>query len=184
VSEERSEPAHLVDRDARADPLRARVIGPAQDQEARVRVRGHLPARRRGGRNFQAPPGRIALARLGQQVPRQAIGERRLADASPADEQPAVMHPAAGEGLGKRRLCRLVAVEDARFAGMREAFEAVRLGQLVDLLDGGGAAAGHQRPAANKRRSVSAQMSAATWSAGRAPSIRAQRCGSAFAMAR
>ena len=73
-----------------------------------------------------------------------------------------MVHAAAGEGSGKLRLGRIVAVEDRGLARMREALEPVGLGQVLDLLDGGSAGARHQRPALNRRRSVSAQMSAAT----------------------
>ena len=67
------------------------------------------------------------------------------------------------------------------FARMREAFEAVGLGQLVDFLHGG--SAGHQRRPRSRRFSTCAQISAAIASGALAPSIRTQRSDSSLAIA-
>ena len=58
-------------------------------------------------------------------------------------KQPGMMHPPTGKCLGQYFLRRLMAKQSAGFAGMRKSFEAVGLGQRLDLLDRGRAR--HQR---------------------------------------
>ena len=97
-------------------------------------------------------------------------------------DQPGVMHAPAGEGLRQLPLGRLVAEQRARLARMREALEAVGLGQRLVLLHG--RRAGHQGAPRSSRARRGAQISAAIASGAPAPSITTQRCGSASAMAR
>src|SRR6516165_10714092 len=67
-------------------------------------------------------------------MPRQAVGERRLANALPSGDQPGMVHATTGEGGGQRSFGSVLADEEARFARMGEAFEAVGLGESLALL--------------------------------------------------
>src|SRR5215470_19779243 len=123
----------------------------------------------------------IALRTRCQDVARQTIGQRRLADALGTCEQPSVVHATACEGLSQLSLGLRVAKKLSRLARVREAIEAVGLGQrFVFVL---GWCPGHQRASDSRRCSTSAQISAATMSVGFIASTRAHRRGSALASA-
>ena len=72
-----------------------------------------------------------------QRRAREAISQRRLADALRSRQQPSVMHAPAGKALGQRALRSGVAEQRLRLARMWKPFEAVRLRQLLEL--------GHER---------------------------------------
>jgi hypothetical protein len=146
-----------------------------------MRQRQHLPRRRRLRADLEALPGGVALLRPGQHVTGEAVGQRRLADALAARDQPGVMHAAAGEGLGDLALGVGVTDQGSRLARVREALEAIGLGQHPGILYGG--RAGHQPAPPRSRRSTCAQTSAAMASGDLAPSTSTQRCGSALAIA-
>jgi hypothetical protein len=94
-------------------------------------ARGRLRA------DLEALPGGVALLRPGQHVTGEAVGQRRLADALAARDQPGVMHAAATEGLGHLALDVGVTDQGQRLARMRKALEAIGLGQLLGLDHGG-----------------------------------------------
>jgi len=98
------------------------------------------------------------------------------------DDQPGMVHAPAGERLGQLPLGRRVADQRARLARVREALEAVGLGQRLIVLRC--RRARHQGAACSRRRSTSAQISAAVTSGALPPSTNTQRCGSAVAMER
>ena len=97
-----------------------------------MRQRLHLPRGARRFRDREALARRIALLGRRQRGAREAIGERRLADALRSGQQPGVMHAPAGQRLGQHALGVVVAVELLRLARMREALEPVGLRQLLD----------------------------------------------------
>ena len=105
-AQERFEPAHLVDRGCWPRSAWRAVVGPAQHQQARMRQRAHLPRRRGLRADLEAVARRIALLGSRQHVPRQPVGQRRLADALASGDQPGVVHAPAGEGLGQLPLGR------------------------------------------------------------------------------
>jgi hypothetical protein len=140
-AQKRSEPAHLVDEDAGCEALGALVVGPAQNEQARMRQRAHLTRRRGLRADLEAETRRIARLGLRQHMPRQAVGQRGLADALASGDQPGVVHAPAGEALRQLPLGLDMADEDTRLARMRKAFEAVGLGQRLGVLDRG--RAGH-----------------------------------------
>ena len=93
------QPPHLVDEDAGREALGALIVGPAQHQKARMRQRADLPRRRRLRADLEAQARRIARLGSRQHMPRQPVGQRRLADALASRDQPGVVHAPAGEGL-------------------------------------------------------------------------------------
>src|SRR5262245_2754440 len=100
----------------------------------------HLPA----GARLSCYVERAGPAFFGsrEQIAGEAIRKRGLADALLSAQQPAVMQAAAFERLQQRTFGFLMAIETLGEAGMREALEAVRFRQLLDLLHGG--RAGHR----------------------------------------
>ena len=166
--EEAPHPPRVVDDDLRADGagLAARVGGaldgeqvgvaggrrPAKDRMRRVEVKRALP--------FPAARRRAAAAR--QHVAREAIGQRRLADAARPADQPGVGQPPGGEGARERVLRRFVPGE-ARIRARRRRF----------------ANAGH-----GKARATASATRSTTASTPPDASIDTQRSGSRRAMSR
>ena len=179
--QERLEPPHLVDGDARRDPLGAHVVGPAQHQQPRMRQRADLA---RGGVSGAisrlCPAGSRSLA-----APARAAPDDR--PASPCRSPPA-RRAARRDACGRRQrpapapARRPRGRQGARLARVREALEAVGLGQRLVFLQC--RRAGHQGTPRKSRRSTWPQISAAIVSGAPAPSTITQRCGSASAMAR
>jgi hypothetical protein len=60
-------------------------------------------------------------------MPRQAIGQCRLANAHASRKQPSMMHPPTGKCVSQYFFRRLVSKQGAGFPGMRKSFEAVGL---------------------------------------------------------
>src|SRR5262245_58181718 len=118
----------------------------------------------------EEPP---ALAtRAQQEKAREAVGERRLADAARSFDQPGMGEAAGADGLDHLRLRRLVAEKLGREPGMRMLF-GLRLRAAF---------AGHSL--APRRSRTAATIAAWTRSTSALASTTTQRCGSALAMAR
>src|SRR5689334_13960841 len=100
-----------------------------------------------------------------EHVPRHAVGERRLADAARAADQPRVRHPAGTIGLEKRLLGLGVSVERKRLARMRNR------GVAHEAATNGGAAGA-------SRAVTAAQTNSATVPASALALITTQRFGS------
>ena len=109
------------------------------------------------------------------------VGERRLADPLPAADEPCMVHAAVAEQLCEDAFGRLVPEQFLRLPRMREAFEPVRLRQLVDLHGGGGAR--HQRAPTRRRDCTACHTAADTLLSSVVASISTQRFGSARAIA-
>ncbi len=182
VGKERTQPANLVDRDRGGKALRLHVVGTADEQQPGVRQRLHLAcgARRFGDR--EALPRRIALALRRQRGAREAVGERRLADALRPGQQPGMVQAPAGQRLSQQALGLGVAVQLLRLARMRVTLEPVGLRQFLELGDGG--CARHYRGGASRRDCTACHTAAKTARSSCAASMMTQRSGSARAMSR
>ena len=175
-TEKRNRLARFIDGDDA--PHHPFVVGGAlQRQQAAMAARHHLPRHRMIGIEVEA--GRALHRRqrrlgIGEHELRHAVGQRRLADALRAADQPGMRNLAALVGTQQRRLCRRMAVEPRGLARRRHHGVALGLARahartvwLASLL--------------SRRSCTTAQIRAATVSASALASISTQRCGSSVA---
>ncbi len=100
----------------------------AQDQKPRMRARRNLLADRIVGRDRKILRALRRCAEA-QQIARDAIGKRRLADARRPGDQPRLRRPSAADRAGGARQCLAVTGEFKDLARMRLTLDAVGLWQ-------------------------------------------------------
>src|SRR4029077_17158340 len=149
------------------------VPGAADQKQIRMGERRHFAEHGMGRGNRSRPP--FAMR---QHVAGEMIGERRLADAFRSDQEPGVMHPAAGQDLAEFGARRIVTKQAIDLARRKKSFEAIRLFERSYALFGGGPAHGR------KRSATASQTSSATSGSGLRASVPPPPGGSSVALSR
>src|SRR5690606_3627155 len=123
MGEKTPELAHLFDGDVGRKALILLHPRPPYHQQTRMRQRPNQAEGRRFLRQLERCERGITQCSISQCVGREAVAQRRLADALRPGQKPGVMHTARRQSFGKLSLDGGVAKQLACFPGMRKTVE-------------------------------------------------------------